>query len=1543
MLELLINGKQADIKDESIIAVTKTYENVSNPLNYYADYSKTIKLPISRRNNDIFANFNRLDNIVTNVTLDPTKKIPFILLNNQEPVMEGYLKLENANTIYTDECFEVTLFSTFGLIINELKLLTFNPNAQDIDPKYIIDSPFANDLTIDRNLVKQSWQQSTHNVNGNSIIDWIGFIPTYQGKYADFASDREQLLPSGRTDDRTRERDEHYTREFRSYYQQPFIWCDKLWKVAKDKINEITDYTMILDPSWFQIGNPYYRDLIYTCPNLFNSGSTTTVEQNQVFTPKMNELAVHQYGRNSNSRLDTHRTFWLNNLTSSGSGTIYQNGIFNANADKGATTFKADFNFTLFAYGSIPNGNYAKITDDSPFYIKFKAVNANTNQEIFGASKTFLIYSDDNDANSCTYDSAIDVGISERYDVPAAMSSRTPLYHGRDGFVWTHTLGIQLNITENVPYKVGVEIWCLNNEKPFEWINSNPTLTPTWDWLWTDFFVEGSEKGYSMWFDTMAASVSTSENNRSGSNISLYKIFPKETTLCDVLLNYSKMFGLCWKIDEFEKTITVMTRDRFFQNYHIEDWSDKIDRSKEFKFQPLTFDKRYVEFNFNEGECHRLKHYDDFYQLTYGTKKLDTEYDFNTDTNKLFEDKLTPSVISQKRQFSKMMNTEFEDRPNFRGYSYMVYPDEHYVDNDNNGENAGMSGAFYFKNGTFTPDPQLSNWDNQGNYVFVISDDTAHMIKTGEYCWNSCGENITLAYYFPDISTISNKYGDYNFSVHFAAPKEYYFDASGIGEVKYIYDTFWRDYINERYCSQNKKLTAYVYLSVEEFQNLDFTEFVNIDNILYHIDKVSDYNFNSNEPVKIELVQVWNLDAYLGSGSPFPYIYTDYTSYSLSNSAITVPVHASGEWSYTIYGRNVWLSATKDGNNLLLQAPTTDVMRSTWVSLNLTGTNIHWIITVTQVSTNGRLNVTPETLVFGELGGTQEVLIDSSDVTNNAITVTTSASWLSATITDYNELMLAATPLEARRSYLHMNVTASPCIRAIGRNATVNLTMVSQGSTYTAVVNVGQQGGGRHIMEVEDRVITEIDDLPIYNSQNTRVNNLVAGEEYTFTDYFPEEIDINSIKITNGTVNVSGASGEQVVTFTPQLSDGSEVGGGVITATTLNGNHISYPYDVYATEPAPTRRRIIIKTDSSYGMFKISTTGMRVLTTDYFEKDFNDGDVIKLTAMPNSGYTLDKWVRNGSVDYTTPQVTLTIGAGLVGQDGIITVELRMKEAQKTVTVTLISPSDGYITIGNDATHYTNVTRTVVEGTALTNVKATANSGLRPFKNWSDGSTINPRDIIVTKDTTISAVYGGQSASQAMIYLDGSGLIGANDAVTVRFDGADVLKCGLSQQDSKKVTEATYRLELICDINDLDSKFNNFTIGSTAYYANPYTNASFNLSDDTTFAVKTIPSALYYANENLFDTIKDSDQSVLINGQFRDAALDVEVKVETNYEAELTAAIPTDYKIKGILDADGQDVMEEKFTIVQTANGYWWDIYTDRSSETESYLFMLELV
>lgn len=1187
MLELRINNKTADISESSILAVTKMYESVTNPLRYYADWSKTVQLPVTPTNNAIFNNFNRLDSAITNISLDPTKKIPCMILSNQEPVLEGYCKLENANTIYTDEKYEITIYSTFGLIMNDLKLLTFNKNAVGIDQMYIINSPLSDDLTIDRNLVKRSFEQTIHRLDSDDVIDWIGFIPTYQGKYDDFSSDKEQLLPSGRTDDMSRERDEHYMREFRSYYQQPFIWVDKLWKVAKDKIESITDYSFNLDESWFNPSNPYYKDLIYTCPSLFNSDDNYR-NSTENYADEMNVVMFNKPSKNPS--LSTHQSYQLYNLNSTTNAIIYDpnTGIFNTNADFGSTKLKGRFKLTLFA--SIPGYTtdgywYCKITDDNPFYVKIKAVNANTGQDIYGANKTFLIYSDDYDVNSGTFDEGIDVGVCNIAHTGVGGGNRPLINHTGyqlGNHAWECDLNFELNVPENVPYKVYFEVWNANNGDPFEYTSTFSGVY--WDWLWGDDFNTtygaNNDKGYSMYFDTKNVSCETTENLRTGSNISLYRVFPKDVTLCDVLLNYSKMFGLVWDVNEYEKTVTVMTRNSFFSDYHIEDWTDRIDRSKDFKFSPLTFEEKYVEFNFEEGECERLKNYKSTYQINYGNKKLDTGYEFNSDTNELMEN-LTPSVVSQKRQYSCMMNTEYEDRPNFMGYSYMVYPNEHYVDNDDEGKNAGMSGAFYFRNSTFAPDSRLSHWDTNGNYVVTITDDTQHMIQTQEFCWNSCGEGIVLCYLLPDVSTISRSYRGKRYSVHFESPKEYYFETPS-GNINYVYHSFWENYINERYCSQNKKLTAYVYLSIDEFKDIDFREFIKIDNILYHIDKVYDFNFNSDEPVKMDLVQVWNLSAYTDGQDEVPYLFTVPDSVGVTTTNQTVQVYTSYS-DYHIGSVPSWITASIDGNgDLTIRANSVaSEYRVGYVVLfpgptaspsDFYKLGYGWNLTVKQYPTPPyRLEVDRNTIVFDLLGGTETVIVDCSDTSNNAINIAVSMSfthWLRAYIQEYSETMS-----DARRDCLHLIVVAEPNIATAPRSGTVALSITANGTTYTQVINVGQQGGKKHTRDNNYRIITDIDsDLVVLDSNDTVVNTLISGEVYHFDDLFPEEIDINSIQITGGgSVNITGSVGLQTVEFMPQLSDGDQVGGGLITAATLNGNIVSYAYDVqvqgYTPEP----------------------------------------------------------------------------------------------------------------------------------------------------------------------------------------------------------------------------------------------------------------------------------------------------------------------------------------------------------------------------------------
>ena len=1372
-LELYINSELADINDESIMAITKTYESIDNPLNIYADYSKTVKLPISERNNAIFSNFNRQDSVVATNTVDYTKKFNFILLGDGDKLMEGTLQLNNANTIMKDEAYEVTLYSSFGTVMNTIGLLTFNPNAVDVDPQYIIASPFS-DLTVNRQLVKESFEQQSHNINGNDVLDWIGFIPTYQGKYDEFSSDKEQVLSNGKTENLTQERDEHYTREFRSYYQQPFIWVDKLWKVVKDKIESITDYTFNLDKSWFTVNNPYYKDLIYTCPSLFGSDENFT-ETSVNFQQQLNFLTFNK--TNKTPTLNTDFTKAMDEFTPLVPSDIYDStsGIFNPDGDLGSTEFHGNFRFTMYAPfdTEIEDTQWGRITLYNPFYMTVEAVNANTNEAIYGASTTFQIHS--NFSNYLLGDTVLDVSYTNIYRPNLTVSpvyrpvlyTESPSYgephYPSDGYYWETPFKVDLYIPENVPYKIKVTIHTLNNENPFQWHGGNSH--PGWMDDWPNFFETTSsyDRGYSIYIDLLNGYAKSNDWHRSQSDLNLYRIFPKETTLRDVLLNYTKMCGLVWDVNEKEKTITVMSRNRFFTDYTIKDWSNKIDRSKEFKLQPLTFTDKYILFNYEEGDCGRLKSYESKYQSTYGAKKIDTGYDFGKEEKELFKN-LVPSIVCQKKQFSCIMNTEYENQPNFMGYGYKVLPNEQYIDNDDEGSNAGMSGAFYFRNGTFAPDPQVSFTDSNGNYVVIVTDDTRYQINSNEYCWNSCGENVALCYALPDVSTISKEYNGQRYSVHFESPVEYYMPVDD--NVNYLYNSYWKDYINERYCSQNKKLTAYIYITPNEFSNLDFREFIKIDNVLYHIDKIYDYNFNSDTPVKVDLVQVWNTSRYLNGQLTLTYLFTDPETVTVSSTDTThwqsVDVYCSGNWSVVTSSVPSWLDAYKSGSNLMVKPKsTTTTTRTGYIRLNYVGTT--WIVSVPIVQTPPpvcRLDVDRDTVVFGWESNSDTIVIDTTAASINDITVSRSANWFNATLSEYQ----GTVRLEGG-SFFNLNITTTENTTRDPRNGTIMLSITCGGSTINTIIHIGQQSAYDYpfIIESSKELVTETH--TVYDENDNPVSTLTVGNTYHFEDILSEQVDVNSITITNGTTGVSGNAGLQTIWFTPQLSDGETDGGGVILIDTVNGDTKIYSYNVTSSTPAPTSRKVIITTQNT-GLFQIIRNNQKKIV-DYYEDNINDGTQITLTAVDANGYSFTNWSVNNTTN-TTKTYTFTVDSSMVGSDGNITINSVFKK-QTNATVTIIANVNGYITVGSDLTHYTKYEATVPVGTTITNITAVANTNYQ-FAKWSDGSVKDNRDYTVTGDAVITASFEYIGADNYFYVEDISG--SANRLSIVQFSGHD---------------------------------------------------------------------------------------------------------------------------------------------------------------------------
>lgn len=1175
MIQLFIDNQEVDINESVELYLNKTFNNLENPTTYYSEYSKTITLPFTAKNKVILDNYSRQDSVVTNNTKDPRKKTPFILIYNGKKVMDGYCKINNSNNKYDNKEFQVELYSAFALVMNELNELTFNKYETityggSKEDKYLITTPF-DDIRVDKNLVKQSFEQETHNLYGEDVLDYIKFIPTYQGKYDDFESGKTQLVNDIK--ELPQERDEHYQREFRSYYQQPALWVNKLWEIAKNKLEEITDYQLVLDNSWFNVSNPYYTDLLYTCPNLFNK------DDNFVETSSYFRENVKQYEKNiaTMGNLSQHHR---SKLYFDPSGSLYSGGIFNS-TQEGFT--EVSINSSVMILVHRPNNGssirYCKMKKSNNMYVRFSAINANTNKTI--TDYTYLLYSD---KKPTTYsaDELIDIGITfgKRPNINCGFPTG---YIKNDGYWFEAPINLKLRVLENEPYYITMDCWFENNSKAFKH-GVVPVLV--------DIFWTGTRNGYTIFNNLHSASCKTIDYLRSRSKVDMYRIYQKDTTLLNTLLNYSKMFGLLWDVDTDNKKVTVLTRNKFFSDYQILDWSSKVDRSRDFLLEPLCFEKRYVNFNVEEGKGTKLSNYYNKYGVGYGSKKIDTEYQFNSDTEDLFKG-IQPSIVSKKSQSSIKYNTDEPNRSDFMGYNFKIYPKEHYVDNDNDGKNAENSGAFYFWNGTFKPDERLSNKSSSGYYCVRITDDTRIMMLSDEYTWlsNINTSDSTNCYKLPDISTVDRS-GKY--SVHFESPKEYYIDED-YSNTDYIYSLFWEDFINERYNIQNKKLTAYFYLSPTDYYNIRFNEFIKIQNTLYHINKVFDYDFDTNSPTKLELCQVYDLTAYTSGQENWTNLsVTPNVIEIYSNRSERVSVFSSDTW--TVVEQPDWVTYTIENGNIFINA-IGNPFRSRFGEILLNSGDLYASIFLYQRPNEEYLNLDNNNATIEAGGGTISVNIDSLP---NDLVITNCPSWCSVDIVER---------LSIREDILQPVTTFTANIN-VSKN---NSTLYRRGDITFSNGNLSK--GFK---------ITQIGQSIIEDEYNYQPINIDINDSGVWNSRVNKELRITSLDISEGNINNnSGIIDSITVNFTPTLNQ-TDVGdntpeicsGGKLTVLTLDGIKVYKNYNYGDIDYS-----YLVNIGTGGG---ILTVNGETYTSNYYE-DVIDGTQISVTANAPSDMSFVRW------------------------------------------------------------------------------------------------------------------------------------------------------------------------------------------------------------------------------------------------------------------------------------------------------------------------------
>ena len=372
-------------------------------------------------------------------------------------------------------------------------------------------------------------------------------------------------------------------------------------------------------------------------------------------------------------------------------------------------------------------------------------------------------------------------------------------------------------------------------------------------------------------YDTAIRSGDNYDGQYSGvvpSNVTTADMFDTTTTQGQVLLDYTKLLGLLYDVDK-EGNLNILSRNKYFNDYKIIDWSSKVDYSKEIKFKPLTFDTRYFEMKYKSGDTYYENKYKNEFGLEYGEKKINTGLAFNSETKQFLDTTIfTNTIISADVR-----------RTYTGGDKGIVYLNQEPI----------PMPALYQKDGE-----TKSSADLKYNLLFrksykdkqfdgYITCDSSIMMDSsnggGEYCWwdalqYSQGSDIATHCIIPvtnygGIPTFSTHYDDYSWDI--GLPRISYDGtmSNDYSSASTVYSRYWENYISEIYNVRNKILTCYVKLSWIEILNFSFKNFVTINGVLYHPNKLINVNPLSDDPVQVELIQVQDINAYT-SGQRIP-------------------------------------------------------------------------------------------------------------------------------------------------------------------------------------------------------------------------------------------------------------------------------------------------------------------------------------------------------------------------------------------------------------------------------------------------------------------------------------------------------------------------------------------------------------------------------------------------------------------------------------------------------------------------------------------------
>lgn len=277
----------------------------------------------------------------------------------------------------------------------------------------------------------------------------------------------------------------------------------------------------------------------------------------------------------------------------------------------------------------------------------------------------------------------------------------------------------------------------------------------------------------------------------------------------DYLKGLQAMFNLVFVQDKLDpKKVKVEPFEQYVTGGEIKNWTDQLDTSKDIVVSPTTdLQKNRYEWTYSKDGDVLNKLYEDQADRIYGRYLVeDGENDFATGENKVestFGAFPLSLVSGTSIRVFKAFNSEGEPvkKPKARVIYWggLIDCETYYAYNDGTDTNVALSQYPYFGHYS-APNPAVSDIDlNFGGEV------PAHPIQANPY--------------------------------------------------NNLFNTYWRNYVNQLYSDQARIMEAYFDLTAADIADFEFNNQIWVKNSYWRVLKI-DYSPNSNATSKVKLIQI---------------------------------------------------------------------------------------------------------------------------------------------------------------------------------------------------------------------------------------------------------------------------------------------------------------------------------------------------------------------------------------------------------------------------------------------------------------------------------------------------------------------------------------------------------------------------------------------------------------------------------------------------------------------------------------------------------------